>query len=362
MAYTRGKKIKVSAKFEINPPLSSPITGITVQAEISGLGKIEAKNQTLNGSTYDFPAAESETNLPADATKIIDPLTINWKVAQDDSADFTDVGKSSNKLYVTLNDPYNYASKFTGGIPYTLLKLGIGSGGATDAATATDITWAGFSNRNVTTWDGRKMYYYKNEPNNVIGFLGCGSYDLLIQTNPDSGLCSAFATLFMGALAVNGVPANLYTVRATDGTEMVIKNWAFTSTSPPPPLAPPEYQWKLKVNSGDRMVPALDQYGDLTNSDGMAGQNTGTPSEKIFRNHEIVKIQDTQNLQPFYDPSYGLRYKDMSDFEKQAVEGYARDFSEDIISENGHDYKILRVRKVDGALNITPTSDVSNTH
>lgn len=68
------------------------------------------------------------------------------------------------------------------------------------------------------------------------------------------------------------------------------------------------------------MVPPFpnDVYGDLTSLSGIPGQNTATPSEKVFGSHFIV-----QQGAAFYDPSYGVTYSGPTDFQTKAVAGYA---------------------------------------
>ncbi|HID98912.1 MAG TPA: hypothetical protein EYP59_01310 [Thiotrichaceae bacterium] len=64
-------------------------------------------------------------------------------------------------------------------------------------------------------------------------------------------------------------------------------------------------------------------YGDFVNLPGVAGQNTRTPSEKVFHDHWIVKVElDQLSSKPYYDPSYGLVYENKEDFEKNALYGF----------------------------------------
>jgi hypothetical protein len=84
------------------------------------------------------------------------------------------------------------------------------------------------------------------------------------------------------------------------------------------------------------MFPPLASYGDLQNCTGAplqncigaAGQNSATPSEKVFDFHFIVKagpdLLTTPGIGgPYFDPSYGLSYADPGDFERKAIDGYA---------------------------------------
>lgn len=68
-------------------------------------------------------------------------------------------------------------------------------------------------------------------------------------------------------------------------------------------------------------------YGDLTNKPELRGQNTAPPSEKVFGNHMILKLDPNvcpPGKCPYFDPSYGVAYSGPADFEGNAVAGYAR--------------------------------------
>src|SRR5438046_1596547 len=89
------------------------------------------------------------------------------------------------------------------------------------------------------------------------------------------------------------------------------------------------------------MVPDLpgSQYGQLTNIDGHAGQNSAKPSEKLFARHFIVKANSG-----YYDPSYGVPYTGPRDFETSALEGYARDQREGTRTADGITSDVLTSR------------------
>jgi hypothetical protein len=81
------------------------------------------------------------------------------------------------------------------------------------------------------------------------------------------------------------------------------------------------------------MVPALASYGDLQNETGLPGQNSPTPSEKVFVRHFIVKIDPNlltsfpPGTGPYFDPSCGVTYTGpggQTGFEGQAIAGYAK--------------------------------------
>jgi hypothetical protein len=86
--------------------------------------------------------------------------------------------------------------------------------------------------------------------------------------------------------------------------------------------------------SNNKVEPAAGtKYGDFTNKLGIDGQNMKAadgkvPTEKVFDNHVIVKPVVHCNGTPipmgYYDPSYGVKYSNESDFESSALTAYVR--------------------------------------
>ena len=66
-------------------------------------------------------------------------------------------------------------------------------------------------------------------------------------------------------------------------------------------------------------------YGDMQSGEGKPGQNSLTPSEKVFAVHFILYVDPSiaGSAEPYFDPSYGVTYADQADFESTAVAGYA---------------------------------------
>jgi hypothetical protein len=71
------------------------------------------------------------------------------------------------------------------------------------------------------------------------------------------------------------------------------------------------------------MVPEPEDrtYGDLQNLDTFEGENTSPPSQKLHKNHALVKYTDRQGVTTYYDPSYGKEYTDAQDFQVQSLVG-----------------------------------------
>jgi hypothetical protein len=156
------------------------------------------------------------------------------------------------------------------------------------------------------------------------------------------------------ALSVNGIATDFVSIRAADSSGFLVKSWTFTGQGSDSQYAP--YSWVLtevaEATGGFGMVP-LPQYslfGDMKSNDGIPGQNTRPPSEKIFGAHFIVKDRLGVNpgMGPYYDPSYGVLYQGACpDFESKAVDGYACQL--DGIDNRPQDF---HVRRVSSACNI----------
>ncbi len=215
-------------------------------------------------------------------------------------------------------------------MPLTAVKLAIGGGGATTQTAAFQNTWEQFAGpANVDGWDGRLLYYYEQG----IGFEGCATSSVGLLTSPTgSGQCGSWARLFMDALAVNGIPSSFVTVTPIPGGangQMLVNNWGFSNSPTYPGNAPRIYQLILGLENGAccgmvTVPPSGPVLGDLTSVPGLPGQNSPTPSEKVFVRHFIVKAPANLNVGgPYFDPSYGATYANDCDFERQAVAGYA---------------------------------------
>lgn len=236
-------------------------------------------------------------------------------------------GSTSSPVYVTLAQP---AGVSVTPIPLTEVKLAIGSGGATTQTTAFQNTWSQFSGpANVTGWDGRTLYYYKQG----LGFSEC-PYDSkgILTSSSGSGQCGSWAYLLQDSLAINGISSSFVTVTPTAAPWMLVKDWTFSNTPSYPGNAPWIYNLTLVLENGGccGMVP-LPQgsvFGDLTSSSTIPGQNTAPPSEKAFNLHFIVKAPPGLSVGgPYFDPSYGVTYSSACDFESKAIAGYAQQIS-----------------------------------
>jgi hypothetical protein len=330
--YVAGQKMQGNAVFTVSPAPTQAVPGVYVQGATASAGNFTASNQTIaaGATTFNPSGIVDNTVLPAGTTQFYDPLSVNWSIAQSGgscSSGCAAVGTSSNPVYVTLATP-------TISFPplmLTYVALGVGGGGATTQQTAFNGTWGRFAGpANVKTWDNWALTYYPGLPS-PVGFSGCATSAQSLVTGTGSGQCGAFQLLLQSALQVDGIPSTLIAVMTKDGTSFMVNAWNFTSVPPTNPY--PGYSWKVTLTSEFNspaftgMVPpnAPPKYGDLTSSTGIAGQNSPTPSEKLFGRHFILSVSPSVagTAGPYFDPSYGVTYAGQSAFEGTAVGGYA---------------------------------------
>jgi hypothetical protein len=357
VAYGGGSSMQVA--LTLKQP-SAALNNITITGTIGGVtGKLIKTGVSIPAGTGTFTLAGITANAAfPHQTKFFNPMTITWTYTTSSGSVVT-IGQTANPVYITLTTPaygmtsacqINSTVANDSCIFLSVLALAVGKSSATTPAQAFVNTWNQFARldsqgnyvgpANVTTWGTSTssplpLYYYRNTPPVVVGSAGCSNYPVftLLTSANRSGQCGAFAHLMMLALQVNGIPSSFVTINAANGTEFLVKNFAFGTPSYPG-NAP--FQWQVAFDpNGDPMVCSAQnpcytrtQYGDLANSGTIAGQNSGNlaPSEKIFLRHFIVKVAapyctSTSN-NCYYDPSYGVTYLDAGDFEQKAVSGY----------------------------------------
>lgn len=342
------RKIKVKAKFRIAPAPTVPVKVIfegkaLPSGGISG-GTLK-KEKTINAGQTEITIDDFDVSftLP-NSTAFANPLTIEWTVrpkgACPDATPF-EAGISSNQVFVTLKAP------ILGPAYTTLLQLAT-SGNATTDLEALNQTWAQFGTgsapANVKGWSpvtpsNRQLKYYPEgfsfasvEQNNFAEFLKTGS-----------GRCGMHQLLFIGALGMNGLSSVSVEVNVDQsgctatgagsqkcGHAFLVKNWSF-GTESLAYLNQTEYRYMMKTTCNGttaeclfELVPAPtppNRYADLTNDTGAPGQNTITPSQKLFGDHAIVKTTIGGTTR-YFDPSYGLEYSGPGEFATKAVDGY----------------------------------------
>ena len=241
-------------------------------------------------------------------------------------------GISTSPLYVSYKFPLSWSYKRT--VVHLALKGGIVSAGNEDQMVNT--TFNSFTGKNVKTWDGVLLYYYK--PGTTFGENPTSADELLVTR---TGQCGAWPDLFTQCLSVNGLEPTPYKAAPTDISEngFLVKDW----TKDPATQTLP-YAWRITLATGADMVPvpAGSDYGDLRSSTTISGQNSTPPSQKVFGPHFFVKFGNT-----FFDASYGVTYTGASDFVSKAVFGFGKHLTDNGITAT------LRVRDPVGQGGIT---------
>lgn len=338
VGYVRGQTIKLQVTMTQNPVPIVPSTLTITGKGGPGLGDCVWTGQWPLTPTFTFTCTMT-------TAKAMAYNAINWTYTSGGAPVF--IGITSLPIYVTLNSPLQYTnSNYTDSSPFvfhTTLGLALSGTESTDPVSGFNNTWNQFSTggtgpANIQTWQGRKLYYYRNDPDGIpnttiIGFNGCATKEETLLLNAstngaspghNSGQCGSFARLLIGALAVNGIHSAFADVEPSSSIGAVptflVKNWTAPTSNPSGP-------WQLCLNPEaaiDYMVPAQpgNVYCDLTSLNTLPGQNTQPPSEKIFNSHFIVKPLGLSGVPIYVDPSYGATYANAADFEQKAVFGY----------------------------------------
>jgi hypothetical protein len=177
----------------------------------------------------------------------------------------------------------------------------------------------------VKAWNGDSIFYYPEGAD-----FNCDTFSLSDFLQQRAGKCNAFVGLFDHSLAINNLTDKFVEVKTKDDSLFMVKNWSAKKQSFPEEN---RFEFYLTYEGGVDygMVPPPKSYGDLVNEVGLPGQNTPTPSEKVFPDHFINDLSSVSGLKGdrYYDPSYGVTFKDADDFERKAVYGYAYASEED---------------------------------
>lgn len=236
-----------------------------------------------------------------------------------------------NTPYITWDDPLAAA-------PFeTCLYIGCqaadnhgGTDGTDDVTTLQTVWTNGFTTRDVTRVDGTELHYYNPWNTNVTDTAG------LISAG--NGQCGAWAKLFVDVLRAQGLYTNYSAnpgfadnyviVTPTHGYAdgFIVNHWRFAAGGGSSGL--PDFPY---LNIPDSPFMAGNSYAwlyaEVRDQVGIAGQNSTNPCS-LFNNHQIVRVvyQDPSgnDVETFYDPSYGVAYRDLDDMEATSLSGYFR--------------------------------------
>jgi len=357
VAYVKGQTINLKVTVTQNPVPTIP-SDVTITGQAgAGIGNCTWTGQVPLTPTFTFTCTMT-------TAKAMVYNAISWSYISGGATGI--IGITSNPIYVTLAPPLQYTDASylnpspSQGRPsdlnvyHTTLNLALSSSESTDQTSAFWNTWHQFSvpipsstdptasgPANIHTWQGRKLYYYRNDPGGVpgttiVGFRGCALNEgtLLLNEGFDgngnlgaghnSGQCGSFARLLIGAFSVNGIRSAWADIEpsASIGAlpAFLVQDWSTPQSDSSGP-------WQLCLNPvapPDIMVPAQPDglYCDLNSKNTLPGQNTQPPSEKIFNSHFIVKPLGVSGAPTYVDPSYGATYSSAANFVQKAVFGY----------------------------------------
>ena len=273
-------------------------------------------------------------------------MSIRWTVER--IAD-TDVqiwdGSTTNPAYVS------YAAvdaSAPAGFKMLRSLLHWGSANAAGAANTKDgitlAAWKAFEGNELTTWDGKKIVYYKNwdDPSHAANPVAVGSIG-------ESCNCINFATLLISALRAQGIEnaddyydirpkqvaaanyaiAGPYYGKPLDGPYahevLLVKDWAPKANGAATETVV-GYKWTNGSVAGQffAKTAATGQWNytfspeEIAKTTGMlAGQNNADPLA-IFVNHVVVQLT-VGGVTQLYDTSYGVVYANQADFESKAI-------------------------------------------
>jgi hypothetical protein len=315
-SYPAEKKMKLNVTFKTDPKPGAAQAGVTITGDVSGLGKLVQNGVTIPAQDqFTVDGIEADTAF-AKETKLFKPMKIAWSYST--AGRTTAIGDTSNPVYIPLRTTLPGFKIFL-----TTLTLAVADGGATDSASAFRNTWGKFSMgdtapADVKGWDNRPLRYYEAGAN----FARCtatGEEGLLQDSS--TGQCGSFADLLEAALKINEVAYKAIEVENKDGLDFMVQKWTFQGAGTSGNAAFP-YKFEFNAAAGGvDMVPkqAGDLYGEVKSDAGIAGQNSPTPSEKVFSLHYITRVDGR-----YYDASYGVKTAGPNDFEDKAVSGYLK--------------------------------------
>jgi len=376
MGYVSGAKMKSKAKFHITQkPEKWEQKRVTITGKVSIPGKerLFTFTDTLakvknNEIITDLMLANKHLNEHLEKekpqTQFFDPMTIEWRVRYKIPGSLPKtkvIGVSEHKVYVTFDEPYLEEMEK---LYLSTLHWAVSNDGATTKQDVVEKTWQMFAKKdvegkwgpaNITAWDEkRKLYYY---PTGGIPEerVYASSLGYCLANQGGYGQCFDFADLFSHSLSINRIPHSFIEVTPTNNSsasKMLIKEWKLKKTDEDDDVSTTgeEYPYEFvlfpegpdDINKGKMTSPITkepeSEYGDFINLEGIAGQNMKTPSEKVFSGHQIILIEEKKkeekllpnNWEPYFDPSYGVTYKNEKDFAKDAVYGYVQFFNKDI--------------------------------
>ena len=293
ICFTRGKKIKLSAKFKVAGEKATDNENVLVKADLGfGTAKIEGTVAVGKGADEaSLALTESSEALP-DTVDAESAWSIKWQSVDHDGATWFDAGASTHLRYVLLGDPNSK-------IYFTLLDISCvaakGKNSADDLVAESFKPFAGAKGTGsgfARKGDGVRMSYYNKGSSTATGDAVQTTAGMLGSAD-GTGRCGGWATLLRHMWDMHGVASSRrWFIRATDESLMnfdlrfLVKNCKFKA-------------------SGTRAGSAYTHEGaiakkEVEKQDGIPGHGQDNP-QFDFGDHVVVIYGGK-----LYDPSYGV--------------------------------------------------------
>ncbi len=377
VCYKSGTAMKVFAEWTPSPDTTIDFAAPKIKGDGNGNLDFPSTDTVINsgasGNTVKINSngATATNSFPADTIDYLDPLNIDWSISSQVSTasdSWQAAGVSKNPVYVLLNAPpatFTYSDPASSpfstdfvlkdALLYISCKNAKGLNGSTAAGKDLILAsiWNDFTDQKIETrpqYDlfsdsivTAKLSYYATYlttvtfPWTLSGTSPTGPYTRIGLIENAEGQCGSFALLLAASLRLQGLTQSLDYVFARPVTSnaagFFIKNWNYGSARgvPLPEVAGFPYMnlyygnsrvdsksWK-KIYSYDWLPNGF----DVTDVSGVSGQGTLNPAS-IFNNHQFLRIGSAANPTQvtYYDPSYGVTYSSLQDFQNKSVTGF----------------------------------------
>ncbi len=278
VAYTRGTRYQASVEVVLDAPWQGPPP--LIRGDGPTLLDIPSTVAQVQGTSVSLANVQATAAFP-NTVKYYNTFDISWQISVDGGKSWSQVGTSSNELYLTWNNPLSS--------PLFWTVVHIGSKNADGKALAEDVVsmiWNEFSDRNVRRRDGTRLTYWKNGNQ-------CVATDTKSLLRDTDGQCGSWAEFLIDVISGQGIPnaskvmvLNKDLTPATPGYGLLVKEWLFRGPPAPQFASPnPDYPYFLPLEVLERP--------------GVPGQGNPNPPS-AFVNHFIVRWGNQ-----YYDPSYG---------------------------------------------------------
>lgn len=268
---------------------------------------------TSGGNYANFPMSNNAYPFPS-YVGFSSAYTIVWQWRLCDQylepiGPWNDMGTTTVPVYLCLQAPVGVK------LYHSVIHHACATAGARTRDEAVAKSWSRFTGRTVETWDGRDLHYY--EPG--IAWAG-DRFSLAALLADANGQCTSWAEFLSAVCRVNGASTTLTLAYPIPFPEFFVKDWTLDGTAPYT-VSFPRYG-----SSSFTMFdnPGGNDYGELISLSTLGGQYSNPPAEKVFVAHQIVKyMTEVTQVKTAYDPSYGMTYTSVANFDSSAVYGYA---------------------------------------